>query len=206
MCWALGVEEQSRHRSCCHGPLEARGRIPWTMSKSHRCWRPEPAAIANLAVLLLILMNSWLLSFLWVPLVEAKLVKATIGKVVTGYCQGFIELEVPGWSMPLLKGGINWFSLPLGRSPAFLTIFLKELEEWSQLLTSIFFLTQRPPKHFLSVLNYVWMIFLPFLVHPEELCFSNERLSFWRAWSTLYPWFTLTWVLKEWNYLHWFPI
>lgn len=103
-------------RSCCHGPLEAQGRMPLDWVQIPQVLRPEPAATATWLRYYLYWWNSWLLSFLWVPLVEAKLVKATIWKVITGYCQGFIELEVPGWSMPLLKGGINWFSLPWQQS------------------------------------------------------------------------------------------
>lgn len=40
---ALGAEERTRHRPCLHGPSRSCGRMPWSMSKSHRSWRPEPA-------------------------------------------------------------------------------------------------------------------------------------------------------------------
>lgn len=52
----------------------------------------------------------------------------------------------------------DFHNLLAGRITAFLRVFLEELEDWSQLLTSIFSLSQKPLKYLLLVLNYVRMI------------------------------------------------
>lgn len=105
MHWALG------HRS----KPDTDPAVTLPVSKSHRCWRREPIASANSAVLLLnVDENSWSLLFPWCHLWRQSLWRQPFGKS-QHYYQGFTELEVPTGSMALLKGSTNWFSKPLGR-------------------------------------------------------------------------------------------
>lgn len=83
----------------------------------------EPAATANLAMLLLnIDQTHGRFYFLGCHLWRQSLWGWSSWKVTAGCSWGFTELEVPNWSMALLKGVTSWFFI-------FLRVFLEELDD-----------------------------------------------------------------------------
>ena len=191
---ALGAEEHATHRPCLHGPSRSCGRMPWSMSKSHRCWRPEPAPPPTWLYYYLTLMT---LMVAFISLGATCGGKSWEDNHLESHNRMFLVLywpEVSGGDIPLLKA--NWFPSPLGGSPALLRVFLEKLEDWSQLLTTVSFL----PRDLWNTYYWHWTMtdfFFPLTVSSRSVLFLQQKFKLLESINALFPWSALPWTLKE---------
>lgn len=157
MLWHWGQRSAPDTDPCLHGPSS--GRMPWSMSKSHRSWRPEPAPPLTWPYYYLTLMTL-MVAFILVPLVEANSRRQLL-RVTAGCSQCLLTWSF--WAEIHATFESKLISSP-GGSPALLKVVLEKLEDQRPIINHISFLTQRPLKHLLLVLNYDWMIFFPLTV------------------------------------------
>lgn len=191
---ALGAEEHATHRPCLHGPSRSCSRMPWSMSKSHRCWRPEPAPPPTWLYYYLTLMT---LMVAFISLGATCGGKSWEDNHLESHNRMFLVLywpEVSGRDIPLLKA--NWFPSPLGGSPALLRVFLEKLEDWSQLLTTVSFL----PRDLWNTYYWHWTMtdfFFPLTVSSRSVLFLQQKFKLLESINALFPWSALPWTLKE---------
>lgn len=163
---ALGAEEWARHRPCLHEPSRSCGRMPWSMSKSHRCWRPEPAPPPTWSYYYLMLMT---LMVAFISLGATCGGKSWEDNHLESHNRMFSVLywpEVSGRDMPFLKAGTDWFPSPLGWSPALLRVFLEKLEDWGQLLTTFSFIPRVLWNTYLVFQSWYWTMTEWFFFSP----------------------------------------